>query len=104
VKSLDKKIDKLQQQQQQCQQAAQNGGQMQPSRPMQDSRLPGLKAPMQVDQRDIGHQAGWGDLPPKERERALQQVGRDFPAHYRDLIEQYFRELANEPTTEDAGR
>jgi hypothetical protein len=105
VKSLDKKIDKLQkQQQQQCQQSAQNGGQMQPSRPMQDSRLPGLKAPMQVDQRDIGHQAGWGDLPPKERERALQQVGRDFPAHYRDLIEQYFRELANEPTTEDAGR
>jgi hypothetical protein len=105
VKSLDKKIDKLQQQQQQqCQPAAQGGGQMQPSRPMQDSRLPGLKAPMQVDQRDIGHQAGWGDLPPKERERALQQVGRDFPAHYRDLIEQYFRELASEPTSEDDSR
>jgi hypothetical protein len=104
VESLDKKIDKLQkQQQQQCQQA-QMGGQMQPSRPMQDSRLPGLKAPMQVEQRDIGNQAGWGDLPPKVRERALQQVGRDFPAHYRDLIEQYFRELASDPTTEGGDR
>ena len=41
-------------------------------------------------------QSGWGDLPPHEREQALQQIGRDFPAHYRDLIEQYFRELATE--------
>ena len=57
---------------------------------------PEMKAPMQVDQRDIGHESGWGDLPPKEREQALQQIGREFPAHYRDLIEQYFRELANE--------
>lgn len=99
VDSLDKKIDKLekQQQQQQQQQQSQQGGSAQPTQPMQDSQLPGMKAPMKVDQRDIGHTAGWGDLPPKERERALQQIGRDFPAHYRDLIEQYFRELASEP-------
>ncbi len=97
VDSLDKKIDKLEKQQQQQNQQAQQGGSAQPSQPMQDSRLPGMKAPMKVDQRDIGHTAGWGDLPPKERERALQQIGRDFPAHYRDLIEQYFRQLANEP-------
>jgi hypothetical protein len=65
---------------------------------MQDSRLPSLKAPGRVDQRDIGNQAGWGNLPPKEREEALQEIGREFPAHYRQLIEQYFRDLANEPT------
>jgi hypothetical protein len=100
VESLDKTIDKMEQEQQQSQQQAQSGGSPQPSRPMDDSRLAELKAPMSVDQRDIGHRAGWGDLPPKERERALQQVGRDFPAHYRDLIEQYFRELAAEPRAE----
>jgi hypothetical protein len=65
---------------------------------MQDSKIAELKAPMQVDRRDIGNKSGWGDLPPKEREQALQQIGREFPAHYRELVEQYFRELANEET------
>jgi hypothetical protein len=103
VESLDKTIDKIQKQQQQSQQQqSPSGGSAQPSRPMQDSRPAELKAPGRVDQRDIGHQAGWGDLPPKEREKALQQVGRDFPAYYRDLIEQYFRELASEPPAENA--
>jgi acyl-CoA reductase-like NAD-dependent aldehyde dehydrogenase len=67
---------------------------------MEDSRPAELKAPMQVDRREIGNQSGWGDLPPKEREQALQQIGREFPAHYRELIENYFRELANEPAAE----
>jgi hypothetical protein len=26
----------------------------------------------------------------------LQQIGREFPSHYRDVIEQYFRRLASE--------
>ena len=26
----------------------------------------------------------------------MQQIGRDFPSHYRDVIEQYFRRLAAE--------
>ena len=29
-------------------------------------------------------------------EEALQQIGKDFPAHYRDVIEQYFRKLATD--------
>jgi hypothetical protein len=102
--SLDKKIKELEQQaqeQQQQQQAQQGGGGRfrRPSAPMQDSMPAELKAPMQVDKRDIGHGTGWGDMPPKEREQALQEIGREFPGHYRTLIEQYFRELANEPTT-----
>jgi hypothetical protein len=55
-----------------------------------------LKAPGDVAHRDIGHKAGWGNLPPKQREQALQEIGKDFPAHYRDVIEQYFRRLASE--------
>ena len=42
----------------------------------------------------IGNHSGWGDLPAKEREEAIQQIGKDFPSHYRDIIEQYFRKLA----------
>jgi hypothetical protein len=97
--SLDKKIKDLEdkQRQQQQQQSAQSaGGSSKAAKPMQDSRPAELKAPMKVDQRDIGHESGWGDLPPKEREQALQQIGREFPAHYREIIEDYFRELANE--------
>jgi hypothetical protein len=98
--SLDKKIKDLedQQQQQQAAAAAGSGGAQQPSQGMQDSKIAELKAPMQVVRRDIGNKSGWGDLPPKEREQALQQIGREFPAHYRELVEQYFRELANEQT------
>ena len=56
----------------------------------------GGKGPGNIVQRDIGHQSGWGDLPPHQRQEALQQIGKDFPAHYRDVIEQYFRKLATE--------
>lgn len=97
--SLDKMIKDLEDQQQQQQQSASSssGGQpQQGAQPMPDSRAAGMKAPMQAERRDIGDKSGWGDLPPKEREQALQQIGREFPAHYRELVEQYFRELANE--------
>ena len=57
-----------------------------------------------MTKKDIGHKSGWGDLPPKEREEALQQMGRDFPAHYRDAIEEYFRKLATEPASDDDDR
>jgi hypothetical protein len=96
VESLDEKIKQLEEQQKRQSAMAQANGQSTPSNPAQDSMLPTMQAPMQVDQKDIGNKAGWGDLPPRERERAMQQIGRDFPAHYRDLIEQYFRELAAE--------
>jgi hypothetical protein len=94
VDSLDKMIKQLEEQRQQ--QMMGGSGSAQSSTPMQDSQLPELKAPGRVDPRDIGHQSGWGDLPPKEREEALQQIGREYPAHYRQLIEQYFRDLADQ--------
>ena len=94
VESLDKLIEKLEDQQQQ--QQSSNSNAQQSSKPLQESQLPAMRAPMQVEQRDIGSESGWGDLPPKEREQALQQIGREFPGYYRDVIEQYFRELADE--------
>ena len=96
IESLDKLIEELEkQQQQQMSQQAQSGGA--PSgTPMPDSRLAEMKGPGKVEQRDIGKTADWGDVPPKDREQALQEIGREFPSHYREVIEQYFRELASD--------
>ena len=60
----------------------------------------GGKGPGEVTRKNIGSQSGWGDLPPKEREQALQQIGRDFPSHYREAIKEYFRRLAAEGNEE----
>lgn len=97
IASLDKLIDELEKQAQQQQQAGGgSGGQMQPSSPMPDSRLARANGAGEVDRRNVGRSSGWGDLPAKKREEALQQIGKDFPAHYRDAIEQYFRKMASE--------
>lgn len=95
IESLDKLIKKLEDQQQQ-QQPSGGSNNMQPSSPAEESRIAGGKAPGEVTKKNVGQGSGWGDLPPKEREEAMQQVGREFPPHYRDVIEQYFRRLAAE--------
>ncbi len=96
IESLDKLIKKIEEQQQQQQQSASGGNTLRPTSPAQDSVPMGGKGPGDVTKRDIGSESDWGDLPPKEREEALQQIGRDFPSHYRDVIEQYFKRLASE--------
>lgn len=95
IESLDKLIEEIEKQQQQ-QQQQQASGSAPSSTPMQDSKIAGAAGKGDVTKRDIGSGSGWGSLPPKEREEALQQIGKDFPPHYRDVIEQYFRKLASE--------
>jgi hypothetical protein len=97
IESLDKLIkqaeEALAQQQAKCN--GSSGGQ--PSgTPMQDSRIAEFKGPGKVERRDVGSGTGWGNLPDKDRERALQEIGREFPSHYREVIEEYFRRLAAE--------
>lgn len=92
IESLDKLIEKAKRQQQQAQSGAPQGGS--PGQPAADSRILPGRGPGEVTKKEIGDGSGWGDLPPKQREAALQQIGREFPAHYRDAIEQYFRRLA----------
>lgn len=97
IESLDKLIKKLEEQQQQQQQQASAGSNtQQPSSPAPDSRIVGGKGPGEVTKKSIGDKDGWGNLPPKQREEAMQQIGREFPPHYRDAVEQYFRKLATE--------
>jgi len=102
--SLDKVIEKAEQQQreqQQKQQQQSSGGNQPSGQPMEDSQIAERKGEGKVDIKDIGDTDGWGELPPRERERVLQQIGRDFPGHYRDLMEQYLKRLATDQHSED---
>lgn len=102
IASLDKLIKELEEQQQQQQSSSSSGSQgSQSSRPMQDSRIASQKGPGKVDSKNIGSRAGWGDLPPKQREEALQEIGKEFPSHFRDAIEQYFRKIAAESSGQE---
>jgi hypothetical protein len=96
VAKLDKMIEELEKQLQQQQQQAGSSGGKQPSNPMQDSMPGGGNGPGEVDPKRTGAKSGWGNLPPKERQEALQQIGKGLPAHYREVIEEYFRRLAKE--------
>ncbi len=101
VAKLDKMIEEMENQAQNAAAAAamgQAGDANRSSNPMPDSMPGGTKGPGNVDAKDIGNKADWGDLPAKERQQALQQLGKDFPSHYRDVIEEYFRKLAREGT------
>ncbi|HVT29954.1 MAG TPA: hypothetical protein VHE81_18195 [Lacipirellulaceae bacterium] len=101
IDSLDKLIKKAedQAQLQQAQMAA-GSAKTPPSTPMQDSHLAEGKGPGKVEQRDIGHGTGWGNLPDKDREKAMQEIGREYPSHYREVIEEYFRRLAAEESAD----
>jgi hypothetical protein len=97
IESLDKLIKKIEEQQQQQQQSSSgSSNNIRSTSPAPDSQIIGGKGRGEVTKRGIGAESGWGDLPPKEREEVLQQIGREFPSHYRDVIEQYFRRLAAE--------
>ncbi|HUE73623.1 MAG TPA: hypothetical protein VMP01_22285 [Pirellulaceae bacterium] len=95
IKKLEKMIEEMEQQQQQQQQQASSGS-PRPSSPLQDSRTPSMRGKGEVDQKNIGKKDGWGNLPPKDRQEVLQQIGRELPAHFRETIEEYFKRLAQD--------
>ena len=104
VSKLDKMIEQIeeqiQQQQQQQQQQSQGGQQQQGQQgndtPMDDSQIAGGGGPGDVDQKDVGKRAGWGNLPPAERQASLQRMTQELPSHYRQVIEGYFRQLSKD--------
>lgn len=96
VKNLDKLIKQMEDQQNSSSQAANSGGQAKPGaqKPATESRLKGSIAPGDVDSRKLAPGDSWGNLNEKERTRVKNLISRDFPAHYRQAIEEYFRKLA----------
>jgi hypothetical protein len=90
LQALDKLIERLDRQKQK-----QRGNEGQQSNnPAEESERLKQKEPGDVDRRDFAQGDNWGDLPPKEREEALLKIEKEFPPYYRDIIEQYFREMA----------
>jgi hypothetical protein len=90
LQALEDLIERLEQQRQQQQG---NEGQ-QANNPAEDSDRLLQKAPGNVDRRDFVPGDNWGNLPPKDREEALLKIEKEFPSYYRDIIEQFFREMA----------
>ena len=100
IAKLDKMIKKLEEEQQQQQQQQQQPGQPQgnqntPQQPANESNaLPG-SGPGNVDPRNLGDNIDWGSLPPKERQATLQRISEGLPAHFREVIEAYFKKIAS---------
>ena len=64
--------------------------------PAADSSVLRGKGAGRVDNKSLKGASAWGNLPEKERARMLQALGRDFPDHYKNAIQEYFRKLAAE--------
>ncbi len=96
IAKLDKMIEDLEKQQQQMQSSSSSGGNTQSSQPAQDSAPLGGTGEGNVDPRNMAGRTDWGNLPFKEREKALQQISKELPDHYREAIEAYFQKLARE--------
>ncbi len=101
VDKLDKLIEKIEEQLQQMQQQQkdqQSGNAQQPGqvKPMDESQVAGGSGPGDVDKKELGDRAGWGNLPPAQRQEALQRLTEELPSHYREVIEGYFRQLAKD--------
>lgn len=98
ITTLDEIIEKIEQQQSGGGGGGngQRGGQ-QSNNPANDSYLGGVQGPGEVEDRDIGHKDGWGDLPDRAQAAAKEMINRQFPAHYRQAVEEYLKRIAQRP-------
>lgn len=97
IEDIEKQIQQQQQNQNQNQkQGGQNQQQPGQMRPANESGIGGETGPGDVDNKDVGDRSGWGNLPPAKRREALQRLSEQLPSHYRNVIEGYFRKLAND--------
>ena len=98
VDKLDALIRLLEQRRQQ------GGGQVNanPDKPAEDSIIrvgPGGSGPLHDANRNG---RGWGQLPAHKREQILQSMNEGFPPHYQQLLERYYRRLAEEKPAGEA--
>lgn len=93
LEKLDRLIDQAEKARRQS--AQQNSGGA-PSRPLEDSRNVGGLGSGDVARKNLPEGGSWGNLPPAERAAALAELTREMPPHYRPVIEEYFRRLAQQ--------
>lgn len=72
-------------------------GAQEPGSGAQQSTLPGGEA-REGELRRVRARPGaeWGRMPPREREQILQTLQRRLPSQYRELLEQYYHQLARD--------
>jgi len=94
VKKLDELIVRLEKECAACRGGGASGAN--PTRPLADSVVVGgpggigdLHAPRDGDKK-------WGELPARQRDRILQSLTEGFPAHYQQILQRYYRRLAEE--------
>jgi hypothetical protein len=69
-----------------------------PTKPAADSTVrqgPGGSGKLHGARDDGKH---WAELPPHERQRIMQSMTEGFPAHYQNVLESYFKRVAEEKT------
>ena len=60
---------------------------------MPDSQIIGGAGEGNVDKKTLTKTIEmWGKLPEKEKVKAMEQISRDYPPHYRETIEEYLRQ------------
>ncbi len=98
ISQLDEMIAKIEQQQGGGGGSSGGNSNQAGDQPLEDSIVKGSTAPGKVDNKDIGHQDGWGNLPEKDQAKAKQILGTLYPAHYQKAIEEYSRKSAERTT------
>lgn len=91
IATLDEIIEKLEQQQGGG--GGGGGGGGNPNSPAQDSYVGGRQGTGEVDQRPIGSEDNWGNLPERAETEAKNLINSQFPAHYRRAVEEYLRRI-----------
>lgn len=103
VAKLDEMIKKIEQQMSKSSGGggSAGGNSNRSSNPAGESVVKGSTAPGNVDEKDVRQRGDWGDLPPREREQAKNEIEKAFPANYSRLINEYF--LKRTRTDQPAG-
>lgn len=91
---LDKKIEELESQCQQCQGGG-GGAAPKSAMPAPDSKIMQTAGPGKVDNKKLVKDAkGWGNMPEKEKIKALESLSRGYPPHFKEAIEGYTKKVA----------
>ena len=97
ITNLDELIKKMEEQANGGGGGAGQGNSNQSDSPAQDSTVKGSTAPGTTDPKQLSKEGKCGDLPEKEQAKAKNLINRNFPSHYQQAIEMYFKKLANRP-------
>ena len=93
IRKLDKLIEKAEEEQKKQSQMQAGGA---PATPMQDSQNASGLGSGEVTKKTMAEGGQWGNMPPSERAAVLAELTKEMPPHYRTVIEEYFRRMAQE--------